>query len=128
MTRYKILIVDDEEYLRILLRDNLELEDFEVVAASTGKEAIEMAWKTCPDLAIIDIGLPDMTGWEVCRRLKEDFRSADLPIVILTAETAGKVGAQMKELGITHHIAKPYHPIEIITFLKDLLTKSTKDG
>lgn len=124
----KILIVDDEEYLRELLRTNLEVEDFEVVSASTGQEALDLAWKVLPDLAIVDVGLPDMNGWEVCRRLQQDFRSADLPLVILTAEASGKVLAQMKELGLKHYVAKPYHPIDIVTFLKELLNNKNKNG
>ncbi|OGS27590.1 MAG: hypothetical protein A3J70_06190 [Elusimicrobia bacterium RIFCSPHIGHO2_02_FULL_61_10] len=120
----KILIVDDEEYLRILLKDNLEIEGFEVIATATGKEALEVAWKVLPDLAIIDIGLPDINGWEVCQRLQQDFRTADLPLVILTAEASGKVTAQMKELGLKHYVPKPYHPIDIVGFLKKILNIS----
>ena len=60
----KILIVDDHESLRILLRDNLELEGFEVAAASSGVEALEMAGNFGPDIAIVDIGLPDIPGWD----------------------------------------------------------------
>src|SRR5262249_4269764 len=107
MTR-RILIVEDEESLLVLLRDILEMEGFECLTAGTGKAALDIAWKKCPELAIVDIGLPDVSGWEVCRRLREDFRTSAIKIIVLSAQTGSRDTPLMKQLGVNHFVRKPY--------------------
>src|SRR3990172_1607976 len=77
-----VLIVDDDPDIRRILSFNLESDGYEVMAASTGREALRAITKKVPDLAIVDLLLPDMHGFEVCREIKKYL---DVPIVMLTA-------------------------------------------
>ncbi|HVO32824.1 MAG TPA: response regulator, partial [Elusimicrobiota bacterium] len=70
----KILVVDDEEHIVMILKDSLVFSGFEVVTALDGQEALVMVEKESPDLVVLDIGMPKMDGWEVCRRLKSDSK------------------------------------------------------
>ena len=117
----KILVLDDEESLRLLLCDNLEFEGFEAVSAGTGKDAIAIAQKDHPVLAVIDIGLPDMDGWEVCRRLKEDPRTKDMPVVVLSGSVADSIQVLAKEHGVKHCVTKPYDCTELVELLKKIV-------
>lgn len=117
----KILVLDDEESLRLLLCDNLEFEGFETVSAGSGKEAIEIARKDKPALAVIDIGLPDMDGWEVCRRLKEQPETKDLPVVVLSGSVADQIQVLAKNHGVKHCVAKPYDCTQLVGLLKQIV-------
>lgn len=81
-----ILIVDDEDDLRNLLRINLEREGFKTVSAATGAEALELAQRVQPSLIVLDLMLPDFSGTEVCRRLRSQPELAQVPIIMLTAK------------------------------------------
>lgn len=81
-----ILIVDDEDDLRNLLRINLEREGFSTVGASSGTEALDLAGRVDPSLVVLDLMLPDMSGTEVCRRIRANPELAEVPIIMLTAK------------------------------------------
>ena len=81
----KILVVDDEEHIVMILKDSLEFSGFQVVTAYNGVEALERVELDSPDLIILDIGMPKLDGWEVCRRLKSDEKTKAIPVIILTA-------------------------------------------
>jgi len=117
----KILVLDDEESLRLLLCDNLEFEGFEPVSASTGKDAIEIAKKDKMALAVIDIGLPDMDGWEVCRRLREDPSTKDMPVIVLSGSVGDEIHVLAKNHGVKHCVAKPYDCTELVELLKKIV-------
>jgi two-component system response regulator MprA len=68
----KLLVVDDEEFIRMILKESLEFQGFQVRTATNGLEALEEVSKEEPELILLDIGMPKMDGWEVCRRLKSD--------------------------------------------------------
>lgn len=120
MTR-RVLIVEDEDSLLLLLKDILVMEGLECLTAATGKAALEIAWKKCPELAIVDIGLPDISGWEVCRRLREDFRTSTIKILVLSAQAGSRDTPLMRELGINHFVRKPYDPEKIGSLVKSML-------
>ncbi|MBI3550170.1 MAG: response regulator [Elusimicrobia bacterium] len=119
--KQRVLIVEDEEYVRTLLRENLEAEGLEVVCASTGKEALDLAKKNHLDLAVIDIGLPDITGFDVCKGLQADYRTSNVPLVILSAQKENKYRKEMKDLGLKNFFSKPYDPVALGRYLKELL-------
>jgi two-component system catabolic regulation response regulator CreB len=114
-----VLVVDDQHYVRILLKDNLEFDDFDTRCATKGREALEIAKTFKPDLAIVDVGLPDMSGLEVCRQLRE--RHPGMEVVVLSAMDADPIRAQMTQLGLEHFVAKPYDPIAFSDLVKRLL-------
>lgn len=117
----KILVVDDEEYLVILLKDNLEFEGFTVMEAYNGEEALDKTYERQPDLIILDIGMPKLDGWEVCRRLKSDSRTRNIPIVILSALTQNEDIEKGKRLGAIRYFKKPCDPIYIVNAVKEIL-------
>lgn len=116
----KLLIVDDDPHIRELVRLFLEKEGFEVLEAHDGLEALTLLAKIKADLVILDIMMPKMDGWELCRELREHY---DLPLLILTAkgETAQKVKGF--ELGTDDYLVKPFDPLELVVRVKALLKR-----
>src|SRR3990170_7632155 len=86
MARQKILIVEDDQHISQLVKYNLEKAGFDCATAETGEEAIERLKKGSFDLTILDIMLPQMDGFEVCKRIKQETRCAAMPIMMLTAK------------------------------------------
>ena len=115
----KILIADDEEPLRLLVRATLELDDagegqYDILEATDGNEALEVARRERPQLILLDIQMPGLSGLEVCKMLKNDAATSDLMIVMLTAK-----GQQSdRELGFAagadDYFAKPFSPLELL--------------
>ncbi|MFF2447828.1 response regulator transcription factor [Neobacillus sp. NPDC058068] len=116
----KLLIVDDDANIRELVLLFLKKEGFELYQASDGIKALSLMEKVKMDLVIIDIMMPNMDGWELCRELRE---YSDLPILMLTAkgETAQKVKGF--ELGADDYLVKPFDPIELVARVKALLKR-----
>lgn len=117
----KVMIVDDDPYIRELVRFYLRGEGFDVMEASNGLEALELLKRTLADLVVLDIMMPQMDGWELCRRLAADF--PDIPLLMLTAkgETAQKVKGF--QLGTDDYLVKPFDPPELIVRVKALLKR-----
>lgn len=120
--QYKILIVDDDENICELLRLYLEKDGFETVVANDGEQAVEYAAKYTPDLILLDIMLPKLDGWQVCREIR---KSSDVPIIMLTAkgETFDKILGL--ELGADDYISKPFDTKEVIARIKAVLRRSS---
>ena len=117
----KILVVDDEKALVETIRIRLEANGYEVDAGYDGMEAIEKARKNNPDLIILDLMLPKLNGYQVCRMLKFDEDYKNIPIIILTGrdgevdrEMGGKVGAEA-------YITKPFDAPVLLAKIKELL-------
>ncbi len=108
----RILLVEDEPDMKVILRDNLEYEGYEVLAADTGEEGLEVALRERPDLLLLDVMLPKMSGYEVCRRL----RAAGLTtsIVMLTARNAEIDRITGLEFGADDYIGKPFSIPELL--------------
>lgn len=120
--QYKILIVDDDENICELLRLYLEKDGFETVVANDGEQAVDYATKYTPDLILLDIMLPKLDGWQVCREIR---KSSDVPIIMLTAkgETFDKILGL--ELGADDYISKPFDTKEVIARIKAVLRRSS---
>lgn len=117
----KILLVDDETQLVEMIKLRLEANNYEVVTAYDGMEALEKAKKEKPDLIILDIMLPKMDGYKVCRMLKFDEKYKRIPIIMFTArvqETDKKIGM---EVGADDYLAKPFEPQVLLEKIKDFL-------
>src|SRR5438128_8875031 len=80
-----VLIVDDEEANRLLLRDPLEAHGYEIAEAENGEKALELIGQRGPDVILLDVMMPGMDGFEVCRRLKQDVETAPIPVLMVTA-------------------------------------------
>ena len=119
--QYKILIVDDDENICELLKLYLEKDGFDTVVANDGQQAVEFAAKYSPDLILLDIMLPSLDGWQVCREIR---KTSDTPIIMLTAksETFDKILGL--ELGADDYISKPFDTKEVIARIKAVLRRS----
>ena len=106
----KILVCDDEPYILMALTDAVEMEGYECVTAINGKEALQKARETLPDLIMLDIMMPYMDGFEVCRELKADAATRDIPIIMLTAKSQQVDIQRGKDAGADDYITKPFRP------------------
>ena len=111
----RILVVDDEEDLLELVRYNLTKEGYDVACVVSGEEALKAARKLPPDLIVLDLMLPAVDGLEVCRRLKADARTREVPIIMLTAKGEESDMIAGLERGADDYIAKPFSP-RVLTY------------
>ena len=121
----KVLVVDDEEHILMILKDSLEFSGFTIVTATNGEEALEAVAKENPELLVLDIGMPKLDGWEVCRRLKGDPKTKALPIIILTAYAQTSDQRKGVELGADRFITKPCDLTYLVEEINALLKKKT---
>ncbi len=121
--QYKILIVDDDTNICELLRLYLEKDGFETVVANDGRTAVQYAEKLSPDLILLDIMLPELDGWQVCREIR---KTSETPIIMLTAkgETFDKILGL--ELGADDYVSKPFDTKEVIARIKAVLRRSSE--
>ena len=119
----KILIVDDENDTRDLLKKGLEKNKFDVLTASGGEEALNICKSTKPDLILLDIIMPELDGYEVCKRLRADDKTRDIPVLFLTGKDLGPEGiAELyTKLGAAGYIAKPSTFEEILKKIKGVI-------
>jgi two-component system, sensor histidine kinase and response regulator len=110
----QILIVEDENDCAELLRYHLQKEDYEAVIARNGMEAIEAVQRRTPDAVLLDIMMPELNGWEVCRILRESAEGKSLPIIMLTAMSDEEERIKGLSLGADDYVAKPYSVKELL--------------
>lgn len=117
----KILVVDDEEHIRRILKYQLEKNGYRAFCAEDGRKGLAMAREVSPDLIILDLMMPMMDGFEVCTRLKEDFQTSHIPIIMLTARS--EMGDKLKGLenGANDYLVKPYSNEELLLRVKNVL-------
>lgn len=120
----RILVVDDEEDLLELVRYNLAKEGYEVECVGSGEEALASARRSPPDLVVLDLMLPAVDGLEVCRRLKADAKTRDVPIVMLTAKGEDADMVAGLERGADDYIAKPFSPRVLSARVRALLRRN----
>jgi DNA-binding response OmpR family regulator len=117
----KILVVDDEPTLVATLKYNLERENYEVITATSGATAVEVARSSRPDLVVLDLMLPGLDGLEVCRVLRKD---TNVPILMLTAKGAEVDKVVGLEVGADDYVTKPFGMRELVARVKALLRRS----
>ncbi len=120
----KILIVDDDVDSLKLIGLMLQRQGYEVVVANTGQQALARAGAERPDLIILDIMMPDMDGYEVCRRLRNESATQAIPIIMFTAKTMVDDKVAGFEAGADDYLTKPTHPAELASRVKAVLARS----
>lgn len=105
---YHILVVDDNDLNLVLLAKILELEGYQVTMAHSGLEAIQSAEQIMPDLALLDVMMPEMNGYELCRKMRQPPFNMEIPIVMLTAMSSDGERAQALEAGANDIWSKPF--------------------
>jgi CheY-like chemotaxis protein len=116
---FRALIIDDDVDLLMLLRRTLEFTaGWEVHAASSGVTGLDLARTIAPDVVLVDVMMPEMDGYEVCRRLKADPATASLPIVLLTARREMNQ-ARVDSAGVAGVLYKPFQPTELARQIRD---------
>lgn len=124
----RILVVDDEDAILELIRFNLEKEGFQVDTAADGEEALEQVRTGKPDLVVLDWMLPGLDGLEICRRIRRNPATADLPVIMLTARGEEVDKILGLELGANDYVTKPFSPRELAARVKAHLRARQKQG
>lgn len=128
MSRGVILVVDDEVDIQELIRYNLKKDGFSVHTVGTGEEALTAAVDLRPDAIILDLMLPGIDGAQVCRRLKADATTQEIPIVMLTAKSEDADIVAGLEIGADDYVTKPFSPKVLIARLRAALRKMREPG
>ncbi|MFO7576866.1 MAG: response regulator transcription factor, partial [Pelovirga sp.] len=127
MATEHILVIEDEEDILALLHYNLVKEGFRVDCAQTGEEGLTLARALVPDLLVLDLMLPGIDGLDVCRALKRDAATRDIPVVMLTAKGEELDIVTGLELGADDYVTKPFSPRVLISRLKAVLRRRSRD-
>ena len=122
----RVLAVEDEPEMQVILRDNLEYEGFEVLSAATGEEGLQLAMAKQPDLILLDLLLPRMSGYEVCRRLRTEHFT--MPIIMLTARNAELDRVAGLEMGADDYLGKPFGVGELLARVRVQLRRPRQTG
>lgn len=122
----KVLIVDDEQSIRTLLDYNLKQAGYETIMASDGKEAIEIAEAKKPDLILLDLMLPEISGIEVCKMLRGQH--INIPIIMLTAKSEEIDKVLGLEIGADDYMTKPFSPREVVARVKAVLRRTNNSA
>ena len=117
----KVLIADDEPALRFLITSTLEDEGYELLEASDGLQALDLILKEKPDLVILDVMMPGLTGYELCTRIRKDTGLNHIIVIMLTAKGQEQDHQQSIQAGANLYMRKPFSPFELIDNVASLL-------
>lgn len=124
MAEEKILIVDDEDHIRELIKFNFINNGYKVIAAADGIEALELARKETPQLILLDVMLPGMDGYDVCKEIRRDHSISNTPIIMITAKGEELDKILGLELGADDYITKPFSVRELVARTKAVLRRT----
>lgn len=122
----KILIVDDEQDIREVLELRLEIAGYNVITATDGKSCLRKAKEEKPDLILLDVMMPGINGFEVCKLLKENDKTKHIPVVMLTVLAQEKDLSKGLEKGASCFISKPFNIVDLLVEVKALMGKESK--
>jgi two-component system alkaline phosphatase synthesis response regulator PhoP len=123
MARERILVVDDEPDILELVQYNLQQDNYDVVGVMSGEEALARVQTAPPDLVVLDLMLPGMDGLEVCKQLKQEPRTAAIPLIMLTARGEEADVVAGLELGADDYLTKPFSPRVLLARIKAVLRR-----
>jgi DNA-binding response OmpR family regulator len=124
----KLLLIDDEPAIQTLVRLVMEGDGWQVLVAGEGAPGLALAREQHPDVILLDVALPDMSGLEVCRQLKADPGTASIPIAMLTAMAQESDRRAAISLGADDYLTKPWRPAVLIARVTSLLEKESSRG
>jgi CheY-like chemotaxis protein len=120
MRQRRVLVVDDDPLILEVLKTVLDLEEFDVVTAADGEAGLERLREQRPDVVVCDVMMPGIDGLEVCRRIKAERETADLPVVLLTARDRAEDRAAGEAAGCDAYLTKPFSPLHLIDVIGDV--------
>lgn len=124
----KILVIEDDQDISELIEFNLKAENWQVQVCHNGKEGLDQAQRTRPDLLVLDLMLPDLGGLEICKTLKQDPATRNIPIMMLTAKSDEVDRIVGFELGADDYMTKPFSPREFTLRVKAILKRTQSPG
>ena len=116
-----LLIVDDEDGVRALVRMTLDSAGYEIIEAADGRRALELAREHRPDLILLDVMLPDVSGLEICRQLKSQPELSSTTVIMLTARAQSSDVGDAEEAGADGYFTKPFSPLALTRKVEDVL-------
>jgi len=119
----KILIAEDEPDIRDLITFTLGFAGYEVIAASNGDEAVKLAFEVVPDLILMDVRMPRMTGYEACEQIKADSRTKHIPVIFLSAKGQDAEIQTGLQAGAAEYLLKPFAPDQLTSRIQAILSK-----
>ena len=128
MSTKKILVVEDDDDIMELISYNLKREGYSVVKAASGEEAVKQAQSASPDIVLLDLMLPEMDGLEVCRRLKADAKTKNVPVIMVTAKGEESDVVAGLELGAEDYVVKPFRPKELVARVRAVLRRRSQSA
>ena len=123
----KILIAEDEHDIRELITFTLKFAGYEVVAVKDGQEAVEKIPEEMPDMILMDVRMPRMTGYEACRLVKAEEATKDIPLIFLSAKGQDAEVEEGLDAGATEYLLKPFAPNELIDKIKEVMDRVGKE-
>jgi len=119
----RVLVVEDEQDVADLLRYNLSKEGYEVALVANGADALKRAREIKPDLILLDIMVPQLNGWEVCRRLKQDPETRSIPVIMVTGRVEEGDKVLGFEMGADDYVTKPFSPRELVARVRAVVRR-----
>jgi DNA-binding response OmpR family regulator len=119
----KILIADDETAIRLLIHSTLENEEYQIIESQNGPDTVEKYRAEAPDLLILDLMMPGLSGSEVCKKIRLDPAAKRVPIIILTAKSKISDEEARLEFGADFYLTKPFSPLELLACVDKVLSK-----
>lgn len=121
MNKGKILLIEDEPSQVMMVKFRLEANNFDVVAACDGEEGLKKAYEEKPDLILLDVVMPKINGYEVCRRLKRSPETQNIPVLLFTASAGPNIKGKARACGADNYITKPFDAADLVGKIKALL-------
>ncbi len=124
MNGKRVLVVDDDPTMVRLIKVNLKLNEYEVLEATSGEQALEIISKEPLDLVVLDIMMPGVDGWQVLKHIRSREETKELPVILVTAKTQDSDVIRGWELGADEYIIKPFNPLLLVEVIKMVLDRS----
>jgi diguanylate cyclase (GGDEF)-like protein len=109
----KLMIVDDSVVIQRLVQARMRADGFEVICINTGKDIVQVCQQTSPDVIILDIDMPEVTGFEACKMLKDDSTTSQIPVIFLSSKTSTDEKVKGLDIGAIDYVTKPFDPVEL---------------